>query len=366
MTVCLECSPALSFEVPAELVASAPPEARGVPRDGVRMLVASTSDGLRHAHARDLPEILRPDDLLVINTSQTLPAALPGTTAGHESVEVHLSTVLPGAGRTPATALAAAIAPWIVELRRPRPGGSAPSYVDRTGAVITVPGGGVVRVLDSHPAGAVWSRLWVAELTTPAPLGRWLAEYGEPIRYSDVARRWPIDAYRTTYADTPGSAEMPSAGRPLTPAVFDRLRHRGVEVAALVLHCGVSSLESGDPPHSEWYSVPPETADAVTRARARGGRVVAVGTTVVRALESAVDPAGRVRASVGWTDLVITRERGLSVVDGLLTGWHEPAASHLRMLEALAGRDLLCRSYRTALEHGYRWHEFGDVHLLLP
>jgi S-adenosylmethionine:tRNA ribosyltransferase-isomerase len=254
----------------------------------------------------------------------------------------------------------------VVELRRPLPGGSAPSYADRTGAVVTVPGGAMLRVLGSHPAGATRSRLWVAELATPRPLGSWLDEYGEPIRYAHVDGRWPISAYRTAYGDVPGSAEMPSAGRSLTPALLDRLRSRGVEVRHLVLHCGVSSLESGDPPYAEWYAVPATTAAAIARARARGRRVVAVGTTVVRALESAADGSGRVRPGAGWTDLVITPERGVSSVDGLLTGWHEPAASHLWMLEALAGRELLCASYRAALDHGYRWHEFGDVHLLLP
>ncbi|PZS34236.1 MAG: queuosine biosynthesis protein, partial [Pseudonocardiales bacterium] len=255
---------------------------------------------------------------------------------------------------------------WVVELRRPLATGSAPSYADRTGAVVTVPGGAVLRVLASHPAGAARSRLWVAEVSTPAPLGAWLAEYGEPIRYSHVDGRWPLAAYRTTYGDVPGSAEMPSAGRALTPELLDRLRSRDVEVQTLVLHCGVSSLEGGDPPYAEWYSVPAPTATAVAAARGEGRRVIAVGTTVVRALESAVDASGVVRAGAGWTDLVITPERGVTAVDGLLTGWHEPAASHLWMLAALAGHELLCDSYRSALDNGYRWHEFGDVHLLLP
>ncbi|MDP9240076.1 MAG: S-adenosylmethionine:tRNA ribosyltransferase-isomerase [Actinomycetota bacterium] len=363
--MCLECSPSLSFDLPDTLVASVPPEARGVPRDGIRMLVASAAEGLRHAHAHDLPETLRAGDLLVLNTSETLPAALAGWMADGEPVAVHLSTVLPCGDRTPAGALAARTAPWVVELRRPLPGGSTPSYADRTGAVVALAGGGMLRVLGSHPAGATRSRLWVAELTTPAPLGAWLAEHGEPISYSHVAGRWPLTAYRTSYGVVPGSAEMPSAGRSLTPALLDRLRLRGVEVQTLVLHCGVSSLEGGDPPYAEWYTVPAATANAVTRAREDGRRVIAVGTTVVRALESAVDGSG-VRPRSGWTDLVITPDRGVSVVDGLLTGWHEPAASHLWMLEAVAGRELLCDSYRSALANGYRWHEFGDVHLVLP
>ncbi|MEP6696618.1 MAG: S-adenosylmethionine:tRNA ribosyltransferase-isomerase [Pseudonocardiales bacterium] len=366
MTPCLQCSPSLSFELPEELAAAGPPERRGVPRDGVRMLVASAAEGLRHAHARDLPDALRPGDLAVLNTSETLPAALAGLTGDGEPVAVHLSTVLPGSGRTPSAALAATSSPWVVELRRSLPSGSEPSYADRSGAVITVAGRARVDVRRSHPAGAARSRLWVADVRTPRPLGEWLGQYGEPIRYSHIRGRWPISAYRTAYGDVPGSAEMPSAGRPLTTALIRRLRQRGVEVRSLVLHCGVSSLEGGDPPHAEWFSLPSSTAVAVNRARGQGRRVVAVGTTVVRALESAVDSSGGVQAGQGWTDLVITPDRGVAVVDGLLTGWHEPAASHLWMLAALAGSALLCDSYRSALEHGYRWHEFGDVHLLLP
>lgn len=337
-----------------------------MPRDGVRMLVAPVGGELQHALASDLPEVLQPGDLLVINTSQTLPAALIGSTDEGESVAVHLSTVLPGGGRTPADALRSAVALWVVELRRPVPGGSKPSYLDRTAAVVTIAGGAKLQIVDSHPAGHANSRLWAAELTTPGPLGSWLAEHGVPIRYSHSNGGWPLATYLTEHGDTPGSAEMPSAGRPLTRSVLDRLRRRGVEIAPLVLHCGVSSLESHDPPYAEWYSVPSETAGAVNRARAEGRRVIAVGTTVVRALESSVDAAGDVRPGEAWTELVITPERGVSVVDGLLTGWHEPEASHLSMLAALAGRELLCDSYRAALEHGYRWHEFGDVHLLLP
>jgi S-adenosylmethionine:tRNA ribosyltransferase-isomerase len=159
---------------------------------------------------------------------------------------------------------------------------------------------------------------------------------------------------------------MPSAGRPFTPEVITRLVAKGVGVTPLVLHTGVSSLEADELPYPERVIVPPTTAFRVNATRANGGRVIAIGTTAVRALESAVGDDGIVDALDGWTDLVITPERGVRVVDGLLTGWHEPEASHLLMLEAIAGRDLLERSYDASLAEGYRWHEFGDVHLLLP
>ena len=158
---------------------------------------------------------------------------------------------------------------------------------------------------------------------------------------------------------------MPSAARPFTARALRALRARGIGVAKIVLHTGVSSLERGERPYPERFKVAPATADAVNRARARDSKVVAVGTTVVRALESAADDRGVVHPQQGWTGLTVTPETGVKVVDGLLTGWHEPDASHLLMLEAIAGRPLLERSYASALAHGYRWHEFGDVHLLM-
>lgn len=355
---------ALSFVLPDHLLATAPPEARGVPRDRVRMLVA-TDGGLEHRSVADLPTMLRAGDLLVVNTSDTLPAALGGITSGGQRVEVHLSTLDPAAPLGYPAALAATASRWVVEVRTAAggqgdPPGGEPSLQDRTGTRIQLTGGGYLQLDSSAPAGSATSRLWCGQLRTPLALGEWLHEYGAPIRYRYTSAPWPLSAYRTEYADTPGSAEMPSAGRPLTSRLLRRLRARGVRVAALVLHTGVSSAESGEPPYAEWFAVPASTAEAVQAARGEGRRVIAVGTTVVRALESAAD--GR----SGWTDLVVTPERGVTTVDGLLTGWHEPAASHLLMLGALAGRDLLAASYAEALRAGYRWHEFGDVHLILP
>jgi S-adenosylmethionine:tRNA ribosyltransferase-isomerase len=208
--------------------------------------------------------------------------------------------------------------------------------------------------------------LWVGRLELPLPVLTWLAAHGRPIRYGHVDRRWPIAAYQNVYAIEPGSAEMPSAGRPFTAEVLMRLVAKGVGVTPVVLHTGVASLEADELPYPERAIVPAVTAARVNAARAEGRRVIAVGTTVVRALETAADGCGVVTLFDGWTDLVITPERGVRVVDGLLTGWHEPEASHLLMLEAVGGRDLLVRSYAASLEHGYLWHEFGDVHLILP
>lgn len=350
------------FTVPAALVATGPPEISGTPRDGVRMLISS-SQRQEHHVARELPDVLRPGDLVVVNDSQTLPAALAGRD-GEEDVEVHLSTLEPGSTLSMEQALAGASSRWVLEVRRPLPVGSRADSGPWAGHVLCLAGGAMASIERSVPAGATRSRLWLATVRTPGPLGAHLERWGEPIRYDYAAQRWPVQAYRTDVGRRPGSAEMPSAARPLTPAVLARLALRGIEIATITLHTGVASLESGEPPYAEWREVPSTTSLAIGRARDRGARVVAVGTTVVRALESAADTGGWVRPTSGWTSLMVEPSHPVRTLDGILTGWHEPEATHLLMLEAIAGRDLLERSYDEALRTGYRWHEFGDVHLL--
>ncbi|WP_406865275.1 S-adenosylmethionine:tRNA ribosyltransferase-isomerase [Streptomyces sp. HUAS MG47] len=351
--------------VPEELSARVPARER----DEVRLLV-SRGAAVAHHRFRELPGLLRAGDVLVVNTSATLPAAVNGRLGG-DAVVVHFSTR--GAdGR------------WAVELRapdgrgttRPRAGGPA-------GAAVRLPGG--ARLVLDGPLAPGGSRLWWARADTGVP--GLLARYGRPIRYGYTERDQPLEAYQTVFAlpsaDGAGSAEMPSAGRPFTAALVAELVRRGVQFAPLTLHTGVASAEVHEPPYPEPYEVPAATARLVNAARAgrgggsrsdssegrwraTGGRVVAVGTTAVRALESAAGPDGVVRAASGWTDLVVTPERGVRVVDGLLTGLHEPEASHLLMLEAVAGRPALEAAYAAAVNGRYLWHEFGDVHLLLP
>ena len=339
-----------TFELPPELEASAPPEARGITRDAVRMLVAYRHDeSLVHSHFSELPRFLEAGDIVVINTSGTLAAALRGVDTEGRGLGVHLSTQLP-AGL------------WSVELRE----GTEAWFEGRAGEVIELEGGGRVELLAPYARARAGVRLWVATLDTPQPLHTYLAVHGEPIRYGYVHGTWPISAYQNVYANEPGSAEMPSAGRPFTPEVLTRLVARGVEVAPVVLHTGVASLEMTEPPYPEYFRVPPTTAHRINDARREGGRAVAIGTTVVRALETVVDARRQVHAGHGWTETIVTPEHPVTAVDGLLTGWHEPEASHLAMLEAIAGRVLLDRSYEAALAEGYLWHEFGDVHLVLP
>jgi S-adenosylmethionine:tRNA ribosyltransferase-isomerase len=337
----------IDFVLPPELEAHEPPEARGGGRDDVRLLVGSRSTGVVSHHAfRDLPALLDPGDVLVVNRSATVPAALD---AG--DLVVHLSTELRDGS-------------WLLELRRPQGAATVPYPGGRRRDAVPLPASGSLRLIARHPAGRLWRAR--VEVAGDGDLHAYLRRHGRPIRYGYVDRDWPLEAYQTVFADEPGSAEMPSAGRPFTAELVCRLVAGGVSVAPLTLHTGVASPEAHEKPYPERFAVPTATARAVNEARRDRRRVLAVGTTVVRALESSVTAAGTVRATAGWTDLVVTPERGVHVVDGLLTGLHEPRASHLAMLEAVAGHDLLARSYAEALHGGYRWHEFGDLTLLLP
>jgi S-adenosylmethionine:tRNA ribosyltransferase-isomerase len=208
--------------------------------------------------------------------------------------------------------------------------------------------------------------MWVALVGVEGDVAAYLARRGRPIAYAYVDGEWPLAAYQTVFARVPGSAEMPSAGRPLTADIVTRLVAKGVVVAPLTLHTGVSSAEAGEPPLPERYAVPAPTADQVNLARRAGRRVVAVGTTVTRALETVGDDDGFVRPGAGWTELVLGSDRPARVVSGLVTGWHAPGASHLSLLEAVAGHDLVRSAYDAATRSGYLWHEFGDSCLLLP
>jgi S-adenosylmethionine:tRNA ribosyltransferase-isomerase len=341
----------LDFVLPPELEAAEPPEARGLTRDAVRMMVAHLDTGeLVDSTFSALPTFLDEGDLVVVNTSGTIPAAIDASDAEGRRLVVHLSTHV--GGRV-----------WVVEPRRPAHGASGRWSGPPPRSPLALADGGVLRLVSPYGAGG---RLFTAELLVPGRPLTWLAVHGRPIRYRHVRRPWPLAAYQNVYVTEPGSAEMPSAGRPFTPEVVTRLVAKGVGVAPVVLHTGVASLESDELPYPERLRVPAATAERVNGTRRSGGRVVAVGTTVVRALETAAGPDGRARPVDGWTDLVVTPERGVRLVDGLLTGWHEPASSHLLMLEAIAGRAALEASYRHSLDEGYRFHEFGDVHLILP
>ena len=362
------------FELPPALEAAEPPEARGLRRDEVRLLVSDLeADSIEHARFADLPRWLAPGDLLVVNTSGTLNAAIAAAAANGREYEIHVSTRLPGGF-------------WTVEVRSPAPAASVPSDDGRAGMTFAAAAGGTVTLLAPYPlerAIDARSRLWIAAVQMPGGVVPYLAAHGFPIRYGYVRSAWPTAMYQTVFATEPGSAEMPSAGRPFTPELVTRLVSRGVEIAPLVLHTGVSSQESHEPPYEEFYRVPRQTAARVNAAKRAGARVIAVGTTVVRALETVTDDSGAASPGEGWTSLVVTPDRPLRSVNGLITGLHEPRATHLAMLERVAsgsapdraahtqvaasvcGRCHLQRAYDEARRLGYLWHEFGDSHLIL-
>ncbi|MEU9959948.1 S-adenosylmethionine:tRNA ribosyltransferase-isomerase [Streptomyces sp. NPDC050982] len=363
-----------ALRVPEELSARVPAEqrGRGLDRDAVRLLVSRGTEVSHHGFA-ELPCLLRAGDLLIVNTSPTLAAAVDGR-IGHARVVVHFST-RGDDGR------------WAVEVRDPDGRGTTRARAGGpAGTEVRLPGG--VRLVLEEPLTGRSPRLWwgrasepggqVPEPEGPRPedpmpeadvLGL-LGRHGRPIRYSYTERDQPLSAYQTVFAlpaaDGSGSAEMPSAARPFTARLVAALVSRGVQFAPVTLHTGVASAEAHEPPYPERFAVPETSARLINAARAGDGRVVAVGTTAVRAVESATGADGVVRAAAGWTDLVVTPERGVRVVDGLLTGLHEPEASHLLMLEAVAGRAAIDRGYEAALRGRYLWHEFGDVHLILP
>jgi S-adenosylmethionine:tRNA ribosyltransferase-isomerase len=333
-------------------VASEPPEARGLARDDVRLLVARPA-GVTHAAFRDLATFLEPGDLVVVNTSGTLAAAVDGQRAGR-GVTVHLSTALPDGS-------------WAAELR-PGRRANGPLRDVVAGDTVLLPHGRL-QVLAPYPepdAAPAETRLWRCLLVVPGPVPAYLARHGRPIAYAYVPDDWPLASYQTVFARDPGSAEMPSAGRPFTDRLVTDLATAGVPVTAVTLHTGVSSLEKGETPLPEPFRVPATTAALVNHTRAAGGRVVAVGTTVTRALETCAEPDGTVHPDDGWTGLVLGPDRPARVVTGLVTGWHDEGASHLELLSAVAGDALVAAAYAEARAEGYLWHELGDAALLLP
>jgi S-adenosylmethionine:tRNA ribosyltransferase-isomerase len=351
----LATTPTTVFSVPTVRSAPEPPELRGLRRDGVRLLVG-TPDGITHTRFTQIGRHLRKGDVLVVNTSATVPGQLDGIRDATPIV-MHIANRLADRSR-------------VVELRT-APNAAQPVLDARAGEVIELSTGGQVELLAPYPRagsspGGVGNRLWRGCVRVPGRISDYLARNARPISYGHLPQRYPIERYQTIFAVHPGSAEMPSGGRPFSPELVSRLVAAGIVIAPITLHTGVSSQEAHETPQEEWFEVGARAAALVNAARTAGSRVIAVGTTATRAMESAALPDGTVEPSSGWTDLVISPDRPLRTVRGLVTGWHDSEASHLLLVEAVAGAELTQRAYDAAIAEHYLWHEFGDSCLLLP
>ncbi len=346
----INVEPAIQFTLSPELEAHAPAELRGLRRDQVRLMVLPRFEGPAiHTRFDSLGDYLLPGDLLVVNTSRTLPALLRAVDERGQPVEVRLA-------HRQAEEL------WDGLLLQGR------SQIGRAGMQLDFGQGLSARVMGPR---SDLPFLWQIRFDRCCiPLLDLIYRLGEPIRYYYVENALPIDLYQTVYAREPGSVEMPSAGRPFSWELLLHLRKKGIGLASITLHTGLSStrddaLDATRPVAEEEFRVPAETADAVNAAHAAGKRVIAVGTSVVRAVETAANPDGLVEPARGWTRLRIRPDYTLRAVDGLLTGMHEPRTTHLDMLSAFVAPDRLQSAYHEAIRLRYLWHEFGDVNLII-
>lgn len=344
-----------TFILPDELSAKEPPERRGLGRDKVRLLVIGRDSGtVSHAKFEQLGEFLRKGDLLVFNSSRTLPASLEACCTKHgPCIQVRLAQHLPDDS-------------WLALLvcKAGDPFGCGLRSGMRLEFAQNLTG-------DVFDRDARIPRLWKIRFSkTGSELIDLIYRIGEPVRYEYVSAPWDLDYYQTVYAKEPGSAEMPSAGRAFTWKSLFELRRRGIDFAYLILHTGLSSylddeLDRAHPASEEEYFLSEAAAEKINATRKRGGRVIAVGTTVVRALESIADANGQLQPSHGYTQLHIAAGHELKAVDGLLTGLHEPAASHLDLLSAFLPAEEIQAAYDEAIQQRYLWHEFGDLNLIL-
>jgi S-adenosylmethionine:tRNA ribosyltransferase-isomerase len=332
---------------------------RGAPLDERLLVIDPASDAFSDARVRDLGRYLRADDVVVVNDAATLPSSLGAQIGGHAAVEVRL---LAERSRGVWSAVLFGEGDWRTRTEdRPPPPRVAEGTFVRFGpdltATVTAVSELSPRLVDlrfHEEAERLWASLYAR---------------GRPVQYAHLARPLALWHVQTAYAARPWASEMPSAGRPLTWDLLLEVKRRGVDVVALTHAAGLSA--TGDPaldaalPLGERFDVPQATVDAVERTKRRGGRVVAIGTTVVRALEGSARARRVLSAGSGETDLRLDAGEPLLVVDGLFTGLHDTSASHFRLVQAFAGRALVERAYAHAERAGYLNHEFGDSSLIL-
>jgi S-adenosylmethionine:tRNA ribosyltransferase-isomerase len=345
------------FVLPPELSAKEPPERRGIRRDQVRLMVIDRRTGrIEHTRFDKIANYLRAGDLLVFNSSRTLPASMRGCECSQSHgpcMEVRLAERLPDDSW---------LALLLCEQGDPFGCGLRPEMQIRFSEELSA------TVIDRDQR---IPRLWRMRFSkSGTELVDLIYRLGKPIRYEYVSAPWDLDYYQTVYAKEPGSAEMPSAGRAFTWKLLLDLKSREIDSAYLVLHTGLSSymdddLDAEHPASEEEYFVSDVAAEKINRLRASAGRIIAVGTTVVRALESIADAKGNVSPGHGYTRLTIDSDHQLKAVDGLLTGLHEPQASHLDLLSAFLPPEQIRGAYQEAVARKYLWHEFGDLNLIL-
>ncbi|MDW3652138.1 MAG: S-adenosylmethionine:tRNA ribosyltransferase-isomerase [Bacteroidia bacterium] len=342
----------IQFDLPDSLACPLPTERRNIKRDEVRLLVSKDSGELLHDHFHQLDHYLSPGDVLVVNTSATIPAALPLKLSGGIPAKLHLSTRL-------------SERKWLVEIREIQGDKSIRWKEGEQGMIFDLPAGGRIQLQERHYREEHLLDLWKAEIHLDQELETYLAKHGRPIKYTQLNESYPLSYYQTQFSFHPGSVEMPSAGRAFSLELMKRLIRKGIVFAPILLHCGVSSLEEGEKPYSEYMEVNPLSALRINEAKRMGKRIIAVGTTAIRAIESAVNEAGIIEPYRGKTDLYIHESYPIKVTDGLLSGFHEPKASHLHILQALLGFKHIERAYKEAIRSAYHWHQFGDLHLML-
>jgi S-adenosylmethionine:tRNA ribosyltransferase-isomerase len=343
----------IQFDLPQHLACPKPTEERNLARDEVRLLITEGSGQIEHTTFNHFPLFLQKGDVLVVNTSATIPAALPVSLPGGRQGRLHISTKLHDRR-------------WLVEIREITGNKTKRWHEGAEGMVFQLPSSTSVILKHRFYKNEQWLHLWVVEFNLHQSMQNYLSVNATPVQYEKLDRQYPLSYYQTFFSFHPGSSEMPSAGRGFTPGLIETLLKKGVALAPVILHTGISSLEENETPYPEYMEVDPVTAALINTAKSQGRRIIAVGTTAIRAIETAVNNEGIVLSYRGNTELFIDESYAMKVIDGLLTGFHEPRASHLNMLQSVAGFEHIDRAYKEAIQAGYYWHQFGDMHLILP
>ena len=343
----------IQFDLPQHLACPNPTEDRNIKRDEVRLLVTRNSGSIEHTTFNHLTTFLQKGDVLVVNTSATIPSALSILLPGGKKGKLHFSTKLNSRK-------------WLAEIREITGSKTIRWKEGKAGMIFKLPSGSGITLEQRFYKNHQWLDLWIVDFNSNQTVEDYLVAHARPIRYEKLDQQYPLSYYQTFFSFHPGSSEMPSAGRGFTAELISRLLKKGVTLAPILLHTGVSSLEEYETPYPEYMEIDTVTASIINTAKSEGRRIIAVGTTAIRAVETAVDKEGIVFPYRGSTELFIDESYSMKIVDGLLTGFHEPRASHLNILQSVGGFKHIDAAYQEAIRAGYYWHQFGDLHLIIP